>query len=95
MKHEFKRLNLEEVQDMETSCESEITKEKALEVFRFLLSASIEHLLGFKMPREKLKSKIFNRFECGEIKVKDMTDNEAIEYLTDNFYRVEMPIQIC
>lgn len=51
-----------------------------------LLNSNKEHLLGLKMPYEKLRNKIADRVSSGEIKITDMTEIETIEFLTNNFY---------
>lgn len=87
-KSEFKRLTLEDVDKLcENISEIETTKEKALELIRIISFSNKEHLLGFKIPYEKLKSKITDRINGQEIIIKDMEKEDAIEYLTNNFYK--------
>ncbi len=83
----FKRLTFAELED---SCvhqqETEISKEKALELIRLLLDPTKEHVIGLKISFEKLKTMITQRVNNENIKIEGMTAMETADYLIKNFY---------
>lgn len=77
-----------------------INKEFALKIIRQLCMGKEQLLLsiqrdsgenlGVKPNKELLKQKISDRVLYDGIKIIDMTDEEAIEYLTTNFYNTSL-----
>lgn len=72
--------------DLLAKVQTEYELTEALVITRQLLNSCKEHLLGVKMSPEQLKNKITDRVIGDGLKIKNMTEAEAIEYLVFNFY---------